>query len=94
VRDASGRRITIAAQTEPPLVVAVENKQLLRTAPVAAPLIGTRQIEVAYHRSWLGWGATMPPGVTVQVGTAAATRDMASGCEVSRDQLSPSVIVP
>jgi hypothetical protein len=87
VRDASGRRVTIAAQAEPPLVVAVENRQLLRAAPVAAPLAGTRQIEMAYHRSWLGWGAAPPAGVTVQVGTAAATRDMANGCEAAREQI-------
>jgi hypothetical protein len=94
VREPGGRRVTIAAQTEPPLIVAVENKQLLRAAPLPAPLYGTRQIEMAYHRTWLGWSPTMPPGTTVQVGTAAATRDMASGCEVSRDQLLPSQVVP
>jgi hypothetical protein len=94
VRDPSGRRVTIAAQTEPPLVVAVENRQLLRAAPVAAPLTGTRQIEMAYHRSWLGWDPTIPAGVTVQIGTAAATRDMANGCEVSREQIVPSRMVP
>jgi Bacterial TSP3 repeat len=94
VREPSGRRVTIAAQTEPPLVVAVDNGQMLRASPVAAPLTGTRQIEMAYHRSWLGWGSTMPPGVTVQIGTAAATRDLASGCEASKEHLLPSRAVP
>jgi hypothetical protein len=94
VREPTGRRITIAAQTEPPLIVAVENSKLLRAAPVAAPLAGTRQIEMAYHHSWLGWGTSIPDGVTVQIGTASATRDMAGGCEVSKLQIKPSRAVP
>jgi hypothetical protein len=94
VREPSGRRVTIAAQTEPPLVVAVEDSKLLRAAPVAAPLTGTRQIELAYHRSWLGWGVVIPDGVTVQIGTASATRDMAGGCEVSRQPIKPARTVP
>jgi hypothetical protein len=94
IRDPSGRLVSLSAQTEPPLVVALEGDRLLRAAPVAAPLGGTRHIEIAYHRSWLGWGAAMPAGVTVRIGTAGATATMASACEASREALAPSRAVP
>jgi hypothetical protein len=93
IREPSGRMVRLSAESRPPLIFASEGNMTLRYAPLVAPLLGARQVELAYHRSWLGWTTRLPTGATVRVGTAIGAPTAPAPCETS-GQIAPSTAVP